>query len=390
MAPKLDEAASIKRALRKHFRALGFRHSIDGRLIPPSDTKDTIRALHAAQRNERLVSCSRFLQRKLEDVIPYFANGDEVDPARITLRLRRVRSETPEADIFRIATLTWSVPVSVGFGRRMRYLVWDEYHDRLAGVIALGDPVFNLAARDRIIGWSGRDRVERLVNIMDAYVLGALPPYSFMLGGKAVACLIKSKEIVAEFSDTYKASVGVISEKKKRATLVAVTTSSSMGRSSVYNRLRLRGEQFFEPIGFTAGWGHFHVPDKLFEKMRQYLRDVGHIYADQHTFGEGLNWRLRTLRVAFEELGFPEEVLNHGIRRQVFLSQLAANAFDVLLKGARPDYSALRHVDEISALAVERWMIPRYVRRKNEVVAWKKSDIVQLLVPASCGSRASS
>jgi len=25
------------------------------------------------------------------------------------------------------------VPVSVGFGRRLRYLVWDQHHERLAG-----------------------------------------------------------------------------------------------------------------------------------------------------------------------------------------------------------------------------------------------------------------
>lgn len=376
---QVREAASLKRALRRHFRRLGFNKASDGRLIPPSDAKDTIRSLHAAQRIERLNSASAFLDQNLDSLLPHFADGSEIDPARIALRLRRVRSDTREADIFRLAALTWSVPVSVGFGRRMRYLVWDEFHDRLAGIIALGDPVFNLAVRDNALGWSGSDRAARLVNIMDAYVLGSLPPYNFMLGGKAVSCLIKSKKVVADFADTYSKSTGIISGKRKRAALVAVTTSSSMGRSSIYNRLRLNGESYFEPLGFTAGWGHFHIPDALFERMRQHLRKLGHIYADQHTFGEGLNWRLRTLRVALEQLGFPEEVLHHGVKRQVFLCRLAGNAQEVLTKGAVPNFSSLRHVGDISSLALKRWMMPRYCSRKDEIIAWKKAMIAGLL-----------
>jgi hypothetical protein len=34
-----------------------------------------------------------------------------------------------------------------------------------------------------------------------------------------------------------------------------------MGRSSVYNRLKLSGIMYFKSIGYTGGWGHFHIPD---------------------------------------------------------------------------------------------------------------------------------
>jgi len=33
---------------------------------------------------------------------------------------------------------------------------------------------------------------KRLVNVMDAYVLGAVPPYNMLLGGKLVASLVRS------------------------------------------------------------------------------------------------------------------------------------------------------------------------------------------------------
>jgi hypothetical protein len=51
----------------------------------------------------------------------------------------------------------------------MRYLVWDDGHNRLAGVFALGDPVYNLSVRDTKIGWSVHDRAQRLVGLLDAY-----------------------------------------------------------------------------------------------------------------------------------------------------------------------------------------------------------------------------
>jgi hypothetical protein len=68
----------------------------------------------------------------------------------------------------RLASLTWAVPVSNGFGRRLRYLVWDRNNNKLIGLIAIGDPVFNLSVRDKLIGWTVKDRGERLVNILDA------------------------------------------------------------------------------------------------------------------------------------------------------------------------------------------------------------------------------
>jgi Domain of unknown function (DUF4338) len=43
-------------------------------------------------------------------------------------------------------------------GGRLRYLLWDEHNEKLIGLIAIGDPVFNLSVRDNLIGWNVRDR----------------------------------------------------------------------------------------------------------------------------------------------------------------------------------------------------------------------------------------
>jgi hypothetical protein len=295
------------------------------------------------------------------------------------LKLVRVRSDTKESDLFRFATLTWSVPVSAGFGRRLRYLVWDQGHDRLVGVIALGDPVFNLSVRDNLIGWTAHDRADRLVSMLDAYVLGAVPPYNMLLGGKAVACLIRSREVFEDFKRTYGNTVGIISGRRKRAELLAVTTTSSMGRSSVYNRLRLDGQPYMTSIGYTAGWGHFHIPDHLFDDIRRYLRAKKDPYAGNHQFGDGPNWRLRTIRKAFVDLNINESVLRHGIQREVFLCSFGPNALQILKTGkGKLDASGLMTVPEISNLARDRWLIPRAARRP-EYRNWKREYIAKLI-----------
>jgi hypothetical protein len=379
--------ALLKRRIRAHFAKLGFTRADDGTLVLPGADKEHVRRLHSGQRAERLKSGGDFLARALPKALPYFADGREIDPAKIRLRLIRVYSDTLEADLFRVATLTWSVPVSPGFGRRLRYLVWDEEHGRLAGIFALGDPVFNLSVRDDLIGWDVRDRSERLVNLLDAYVLGAVPPYNMLLGGKAVACLVRSREVFNDFKKEYGGSVGVISGKAKHAALLAVTTTSSMGRSSIYNRLRLGETMYLTPIGYTVGWGHFHITDQIFLELREYLRLVGHPYADQHKFGEGPNWRLRTIRAALNEIGIAQSVLRHGIRREVFICPFAANSLDILKTGkGRPNLSSLLKVAEISDLARERWMAPR-ADRQPDYLGWERSSIPELIRGTGTGAQ---
>ena len=314
-------------------------------------------------------------------MLHHFASGRHVDPARIKPKLERIYAGTWQAELFRLAALTWSVPVSNGFGRRLRYIVWDAHNKKLLGLIAIGDPVFNLSVRDDLIGWDADDRRERLVNVMDAYVLGALPPYNMLLGGKLVACLVRSRQIYDEFARTYGNTAGIISGKIKEARLLVVTTSSSMGRSSVYNRLKLGDVQYLRPIGYTRGWGHFHISDDLFLELRDYLRSIGHQYADQHRFGQGPNWRLRTTRAALKALGFRDELLRHGIRRQVFIGNLASNAATILRTGKGcPDLSDLLTVQQISDLALKRWILPR-AQRRPDYRTWKRSDVLGLLNP---------
>jgi hypothetical protein len=124
VATPFGDDAKLKRKIRAHFTSLGFVKANDGTLVIPGEGKDVVRRLHNGQRKGRVAASAAFISEKLPELLPFFAHGSEIDPARISLRLLRVRSDTREAKLFRLAALTWSVPVSVGFGRRLRYLVW--------------------------------------------------------------------------------------------------------------------------------------------------------------------------------------------------------------------------------------------------------------------------
>lgn len=370
--------ANLKRKLRRHLQGIGFYKSKDGELEFEGKGKDVVRSLHRVQREGRLEDNRKLIQNKASKLLGFFASGEDVVPQKISPVLERISSGTKYSELFKLASLTWSVPVSNGFGRRLRYLVWDESNGKLMGLVAIGDPVFNLGVRDNLIGWNAKERSERLVNIMDAYVLGAIPPYNALLGGKLIACLLRSRDLYDDFASAYGDTQGIISGKDKKARLLCVTTSSSMGRSSVYNRLKLDGIQYLKPIGYTGGWGHFHIPDDLFIELRNYLRDKKHMYADQHGYGQGPNWRLRTTKAALSALGFKGNMLRHGIHREVFMSQLADNALTILQSGqGEPDISSLLSAKEIAQLGIERWMKPR-AERRPEYSAWRIENLIEL------------
>lgn len=358
--------ANLKRKVRRHFKALGFTRAPSGILVPKSSDKEAYRTVHGQQRQERLAKVESLMRDTLPEFLRQVADGREVRPADIAPRLELITAGTAAADIFRIATMTWSIPVSDGFGRRLKFIVRDDSNGKLIGLMALGDPVFNLGARDRLIGWSSTDRESRLVNVLDAFILGALPPYSALLGGKLVACLVKTREVEKAFRARYGNARGVISKTHKAARLALVTTTSAMGRSSIYNRLKIGNRRFFEPIGFTEGYGHFHLPDELFADLRTYLRRTRDPYATNNRYGQGPNWKMRVVRKAFASLGLGPKLLHHGFKREIFSCQLATNTLEYL-RGAhkRPNFRDLMSVEQVSELCIERWMLPRALSRPD-------------------------
>jgi uncharacterized protein DUF4338 len=350
----------LRSELRKHLVKLGYTKNCKGYFLKGKLTKKRIRRLYRTHREERALATREFVLERRDLVRSSFADGSKLNPTHIEPELCLVESGTEEADLYRLATLLWSVPVSQGFGRRLRFLVRDRHNGCIMGVFGLTDPVFNLAARDAWIGWDHRDRAKRLVHVMDAFVVGAVPPYSHLIGGKLIAALMASKEVVNIHARKYRGTPSIISEEIKPAKLVLLTTTSALGRSSLYNRLRIPEGPCFTPIGYTNGYGHFHVSERLFERLRALLASNGHPYARGHRFGMGPNWRLRVVRAALDDLGLDADAfLKHGLNREVYGIPLASNFRQILLGNHRRVRRTTLQADDIASYCMERWLLPR-------------------------------
>ena len=368
LSPSYDYAdgVSLQKAIHSHLLSLGFSRNGSGYFVEGVLTKQKIRNLHAAQRLDILERQRPFVEAHGFQLAKHFASGDQIDPTSIDPQLVQVTPDSLESRLFRFACLLWSVPVSQGFGRRLRFLVRDRQNGCLIGLFALGDPVFNLSARDNWIGWTHEDRRDRLVHVMDAYVVGAVPPYSQLIGGKLVAALMGSTEVKRAYERKYLGRQSVIRKRNHRARLVLLTTTSALGRSSIYNRLAIPDGPRFLRIGKTKGFGHFHLYGTVFDSLRDHLKAKGHPYASGHRFGMGPNWKLRVARAALEDIGIDgNSILKHGVEREVYAIPLADNWKEVLSGRQKRVRSLTKSAAEISGFCLDRWIVPRSNRDKS-------------------------
>lgn len=365
---------NLKNRIKKELEGHGFEFKEDGIKKPKIHSKDDIRKLHKGARKEKYKENKEFLDEKEDELLQEFANGSEINLDKLWPRLQVIEGGTYESDLFRYATLLWSVPVSQGFGRRVRFIVWDEYTDKVIGIFALGDPVFNLSCRDEWVGWDGEDRKKRLYNVMDIFILGAMPPYNTLLGGKLIAMLATSNKVREIVYERYKDKKTIIKNEDKNPQLALLTTSSALGKSALYDRIRYDGRVLYKRIGKSKGWGHFHLNNGLFNDLLSYLKAIEGSEVGGNEFGDGPNWKIRTAKQALSHLGLSSTILRHGIQREVYGIPLAKN-FDKFLCRETEDLDFYDiPYDEIINWWKERWLYGR-AERKPEYVNHERESI---------------
>ena len=345
-----------------------------GRLIEFADTnKGSLRALHQSAVSHRIADAHQRLICLEPRFLRSIANGSEVDPLNIRPRLVQVVRGSFEELLFRYVTLHWSIPVSSGYGRRLRFLVLDESNEKLIGVIGLADPVINLKARDAFIGWNTAQKANRLRYVMDAFVLGAVPPYTFLLGGKLVAMLAASEQVRAAFRRQYRQSTSRISEQTCDGRLAMLTTTSALGRSSVYNRLSYRDGPLFLHAGLTAGSGEFHFSNGVYSSMAAYAARYCEPTGKHSSWGGGFRNRREVVKKCLQRIGLSSEWVYHGVRREVFAVPLATNTLPFL----RGETDRLRYLPldagHLFDYFRERWLLPRSDRDRR-FLEWSASD----------------
>lgn len=334
-----------------------------GSVRPPVDSdKDAIRRLHAAAVDHRRAQAERALRPFEERLLAQIAEGWEVEPELFEPRLEAVLPRTDGERLFRYAALHWSVPVSSGYGRRLRFLVRDGHNGRLVGLIGLCDPVISMRARDDWIGWLPKRRVAALRHLMDAYVLGAVPPYSQLLCGKLIALLAASDPVRHAFRRKYAGSVARISGRRFDGRLAMVTTMSALGRSSVYNRLTFRGAPVFFSVGVSAGTGEFQFANGLYSLMATYAARHCQPTYRRAEWGTGFRNRREVVRKCLREAGLTAAWGHHGVSREIFAIPLARNTCEFLQgKHSRLNWFGY-HVDDLTEWFKARWMLARATR----------------------------
>jgi hypothetical protein len=262
-------------------------------------------------------------------------------------------------DLFRIFRYYWSSPYSEYVGRRLRLIIRDAGLPQrpVIGIAALGSPIIHIPERDEWIGWDIRTRTSNLNYTMDAYVIGALPPYNHLLGGKLISYILASTEVRKLYEKKYQDKITLISG-QKRNKLVGLFTTSLYGNSSQYNRLKFDGKLLYQPIGETKGYGTLHLTKETFSAMQEFLKSKEINISNK--FGSGPIWTMRLINRAGELLHFdPDFLLKHSFKRGIYFVPFANNAIDFLNGNTKKiDYTNYA-LKDLVGFWKERWLAMR-------------------------------
>jgi len=360
--PSPLDAEDLKMRIIESFEKQGFELQNNQICLPNDLDKKKIRSLHAEAVRHKIEERKKGLVRHEPLLLQRFAFGKDIVPDKIYPELIEVHSGSEDELLFRYASLHWSIPVSSGYGRRLRFLVVDQHTDKLIGLFGLGDPIISLRDRDQWIGWDPENRRERLRHVVDAYVLGAVPPYSFLIGGKLIALLATSNEVREAFRRKYQGRLSLILNRTQSGKIALVTTASALGRSSLYNRLKFNDHLAFEHVGHTKGFGDFHFANGIYNFIMAYAKSNNLPTASHELWGTGFRSRKDVVQKTLAKLGLPRSWLNHGIKREIYVAPLAVNTCAFLCGNDSELNYYHRPVSELFSWFRERWLLPRSER----------------------------
>jgi hypothetical protein len=228
------------------------------------------------------------------------------------------------------------------------------------------------------------------IDMLDITVCGAIPPYNSILGGKLVAMLLASPEVVRTYDARYGKACSVIASSiagravVRKPNLVWLGTTSLYGvGSSQYNRIVIpAGEVGGKPgqeiryreLGITEGFGYTHFSAQTSAEAEKLIDTHSSQRRVKSIFGEGVSPRFRKLRIGLDFVGLPSsKLLRHGSPRIVYGVALASNFKDVLIRrGMKPEYvlpiSGKEDITQrIGDYWIKRWLSNRILN--EEVLA---------------------
>jgi len=214
-------------------------------------------------------------------------------------------------------------------GRKLAFLV---LHDNiLIGLIFLASPVINLKVRDKYLNLPKNPSLKgkELRNYFDMSVCVAIQPLAWHWNvGKLCALLAPT---LGDY----------IRERYDGCNFKGITTTSLWGKGSIYNRI-------YTFLGYSQGYGHFHITDKKYKSMIKWLKDNNY-KVPSCKFGAGSNPRMRRIS-AYKKYSKDKSInFKHGQQRGVYYHPAIENAQREII-----DYWYCR------------WGLTRYERTKDQ------------------------
>lgn len=368
-------AEELKQLISDELIGLNFSFDENGGLIPPGSEKETVRLLHKPSRDTELEKAKGWIEKKWPKYQNYFAHGRDISPFEIKPVLIQV-TEQWHGDLFRLARYYWSIPYSFGFGRRLRYIIFDDSNQKVIGIFGLQSPPISFPARDNLFKYPEGRKTEFVNQTMDIFTLGALPPYNRLLGGKLIALAVCSNEVRNDYRKHYENKKTEMEGRIIPAHLVALTTTSAFGRSSIYNRLKYKNLIIAQSLGYTNGYGNFHL-QRLYPLFKEYLASEEISTHGGYGTGPKRTWQL--IRRTFDKLGISSDMLKHGIKREAFMFPLIDNLKDYLEgKDKEPNFRNLPF-KTLSDYWIERWLKDRALR-VDGWHKWENKGIAESLI----------
>ncbi|WP_420640462.1 Druantia anti-phage system protein DruA [Candidatus Leptofilum sp.] len=242
-------------------------------------------------------------------------------------------------------------------------------------------------------------------SMLELNVCGAIPPYNEILGGKLVALLMLSPQVVFDYRERYGERPSDIASRMKgepviRPAELAFIGTTSLYRvgSSQYNRLRLPAnllkqdapEIRWQNIGETSGYGTLHISRDTLQSLEEAASTNGNVYV-HHIFGEGASPKLRAVRQALNivlESGqkfTSAEITKHSMSRIVYGAWLCtngANYFRGIEDNPRyyfdPNDDPAKGTQKIVEYWRERWLLMRLNHKKalQRIAKFKLNDLL--------------
>jgi len=245
------------------------------------------------------------------------------------------------------------------------------------------------------------------INMLEITICGAVSPYNALLGGKLVAMLLTSPEVVQEYERRYRKAYSLIASStagravQRRPNLVALGTTSLYGAgSAMYNRIAIPADAVggkpgevvrFEELGKSVGFGSIQFSPATINEIEPILKSLTEGRQINHIFGEGVSPRLRKVRAGMEAVGIPpDKLMQHGTPRIVYGVGLAEQFRDVLLgrRVNKPRYylpfeNSVDVTQKIGDYWLRRWLSKRIER--DEVL--EQVERHTLVYPITHGAR---